>query len=65
MEAMPPTISTRVMDLDEIRRAKPDLLLSGKPVPPWMTYTPPTPYLVTPCQVLHLPVREATVPGQK
>lgn len=41
----------QVVDLNEVRRAMPDLLPNGKPVPQWMTYTQPAPYLVTPCQI--------------
>lgn len=60
-----PNTSAQVVDLAMVRRAKPDLLANGKPVPPWMTYTPPTPYLLTPCQILHLPVRGVSVSGQR
>lgn len=49
---------TPITDLSEERQRRPQKMRNGELLPPWMTYDPPRPYLVSPCQVLSLPVKK-------
>ncbi len=52
--------TARIADLTKVRRNRAE---KGEPPLPWMTYTPPAPYLFKPCDVVLFPVakRDATV----
>lgn len=56
---------SQVVSLTQARKAKPVLWPDGTPVPPLWIYDPPKPYLVEPCQVLTLPVKESASSGKK
>lgn len=50
--------SSSITDLTQARRDRAQKLPNGQPCPLWMTYDPPKPYLLLPCRVIYLPVKD-------
>jgi hypothetical protein len=57
---MPEPKSATVVDLQKVRGALPSRYPDGTLGPPGWLYDPPKPYMLSPCQVIAFPAREAT-----